>query len=169
MKDLPADEHCIKTKFLCSTCEEKLEKGEITPFELDLSKDFLELEENGKFSFLKDVSFYKAIDFQDVVILIVGKNDKIRIKDELLDWIKDMYEIDKLILIEKTDKPRPVVENLIAPGNLISINEIFLATGDVEYRAVIPQQDKKKILFTKGELEELVEELTGKSVRIEFV
>jgi transcription antitermination factor NusA-like protein len=80
-----------------------------------------------------------------------------------------MYEIDKLILIEKTDKPRPVVENLIAPGNLISINEIFLATGDVEYRAVIPQQDKKKILFTKGELEDLVEELTGKSVRIEFV
>lgn len=169
MKDLPADEHCVKTGFLCTKCEEKLERGEITPFELDLSKDFLGLEENGKFSFLKNVSFYKAIDFQDVVILIVGKNDKIRITDELLNWIKDMYEIDRLILIEKTDKPRPVVENLIAPGNLISINEIFLATGDVEYRAVIPQQDKEKILFTEGELEDLVEELTGKSVRIEFV
>jgi transcription antitermination factor NusA-like protein len=169
MKDLPADETCVKTGFLCTKCEEKLEKGEITPFELDLSKDFLELEENGKFSYLKDVSFYKAIDFQDVVILIVGKNDKIRITQELINWVKEMYEIDQIILIEKTDKPRPVVESLIAPGKLISINEIFLATGDIEYRAVIPQQDKKEILFTKGELEELLEELTGKSVRIEFV
>ncbi|TFG00325.1 MAG: hypothetical protein EU541_02560 [Promethearchaeota archaeon] len=169
MKDLPADETCVRTGFLCTKCEEKLERGELTPFELDLSKDFLELEASGKFSFLKDVSFYKAIDFEDVVILIVGKNDKIRITQELLNRIKNIYEIDKLILIEKTNKPRPVVEDLIAPGKLISINEIFLATGDVEYRAVIPQQDEKKILFTKGELEDLVEELTGESVRIEFV
>ena len=73
-----------------------------------------------------------------MVILIVGKNDKIRITEELIEWIKDTYRIDQIILIEKTDKPRPVVEGLIAPGKLISINEIFLATGDVEYRAVIP-------------------------------
>ncbi len=169
MKHLPADETCIRTGFLCTKCEEKLEKGEITPFELDLSKDFLELQDNGNYTYLKDVSFYNAIDYEDVVILIVGKNDKIRITDDLTDWVKETYQIDKLIFIEKTDKPRPVVENLIAPGKLISINEIFLATGDIEYRAVIPQQDKKKILFTKGELEELVEELTGKAVRIEFV
>jgi len=169
MKFLPACETCVKTGFLCVRCQEKLDKGEITPFELDLAKDFLELEENGKFPYLSEISFYKAIDYQDVVILIVGKGDKIRFTQNLVDWIKDIYEIDKIILIEKTDKPRPVVEALIAPARIISLNEIFLATGDLEYKAVINKQDKNKILFTKTELDDLVFEISGQKIRIEFI
>jgi transcription antitermination factor NusA-like protein len=166
---LLACETCIRSGYLCTNCQEKLDEGEITPFELDLAKDFLELEQKGKFEFLKDISFHKAIDFEDVVILVVGKKDKIRFSSELLDWIKNVYEIDKLILVEKTNNPRPVVESLITPGKLISLNEIFLATGDVEYKAVIQENQKDKILFTKEELEDLVHELTGTITRIEFI
>ncbi len=169
MNFLPACETCIKTGFLCVRCQEKFDEGEITPFELDLAKDFIELEENGKFPYLSEISFYKAIDYQDVVILIVGKGDKIKITQKLLNWIKDVYEIDQLILIEKTNQPRPVVEALIAPARIISLNEIFLATGDLEYKAVINKQDKNRILFTKTELEELVEEISGQKIRIEFI
>jgi transcription antitermination factor NusA-like protein len=166
---LLACETCIRSGYLCTNCQEKLDEGEITPFELDLAKDFLELEQQGKFEFLKDISFHKAIDFEDVVILVVGKKDKIRFSSELLDWIKNVYEIDKLILVEKTNNPRPVVESLITPGKLISLNEIFLATGDVEYKAVIQENQKDKILFTKEELEDLVHELTETITRIEFI
>ncbi|MFO7795952.1 MAG: hypothetical protein R6W84_07345 [Promethearchaeia archaeon] len=169
MKFLPACETCVKSGFLCVKCQEKLDEGEISPFELDLAKDLIEKQKKEKYSFLENVSFFKAIDYEDVVILIVGKGDKIRITQDLINWIKDVYEIDKIILIEKTDKPRPVLENLIAPGKVMSLNEIFLATGDVEFRAVIRKGDKGKILFTKQEIEELVQELTGKSVRVEYI
>jgi transcription antitermination factor NusA-like protein len=146
-----------------------LDEGDITPFELDLAKDLIEMEQKEKYGYLKNVSFFKAIDYEDVVILVVGKGDKIRIGQDLINWIKDIYEIDKIILVEKTDKPRPALESLIAPGKLISLNEIFLATGDVEFRAVIRKADKSKILFTRQELEELVKELTGQSIRVEFI
>lgn len=169
MKFLPACETCVKSGFLCVKCQEKLDEGEITPFELDLAKDLVEMEKKEKYSYLEDASFYKAIDYEDVVILVVGKGDKIRIDQGLINWIKDIYEIDKIILVENTNKPRPVLESLIAPGKLISLNEIFLATGDVEFRAVIRKGDKSKILFTRQELEELVKELTGQSVRVEFI
>jgi len=169
MKFLPACETCVKSGFLCVKCQEKLDEGEISPFELDLAKDLIELEEKEKYNYLENCSFYKAIDYEDVVILVVGKGDKIRINQDLINWIKEIYEIDKIILVEETDKPRPVLESLIAPGKLISLNEIFLATGDVEFRAVIRKGEKSKILFTKQELEELVQELTGKSVRVEFI
>jgi transcription antitermination factor NusA-like protein len=162
-------ETCVKTGFLCVRCQEKLDNGEITPFELDLAKDFIELEESGEYPNLSKISFYNAIDYQDVVILIVGKGDKILITQELIDWIKDIYEIEKIILIEKSDKPRPVVEALIAPAKVISLNEIFLATGDIEYKAMISSQKKDKILFTKSELEELVFEISGQQIRIEFL
>jgi transcription antitermination factor NusA-like protein len=142
----------------------------LTEFEIDLAKELVQLEEEEpeRFGFLKDVSFYKAIDYEDVVIFVVGKKDKIKLTKELLDLIKNSYEIDTIILIEKTDKPRPVVDSLIAPSKLISLNEIFLATGDIEFKAVIPKEDKDTILFTKEELEELIYELTGNITRIEF-
>jgi transcription antitermination factor NusA-like protein len=169
VKILPACKTCVRSGFLCASCQEKLDDGELTEFELDIAKSFLEIEEqNEKFSFLREISFFKAIDYEDLVILVVGKKDKLRIKPELIDWLKETYEIDKLILIEKTSKPRPVIEALIAPYKLISLNEIFLATGDIEFRAILNQSDKDILLFTQEELEDLVLELTGKVTRIEY-
>ncbi|MFW9825990.1 MAG: hypothetical protein ACFFEY_00020 [Candidatus Thorarchaeota archaeon] len=170
MKNLPADKTCINSGFLCTNCQARLDTGEITEFDIDLTRDLLRLEvEEERFSFLRDTSFYKAIDFEDVVILIVGKRDKLRITQELIEWIKENYEIDQVILIEKTNKPRPVVEALIAPSKLVSLNEIFLATGDIEFRAVLRNEDKDKFLFTKDELEELIHELTGTITRVEYL
>ncbi len=168
IKKLPACKTCVSSGFLCTNCQENLDQGVISEFELDLSKDFLELEENDKYSFLKEVSFNKAIDFEDVIILVLGNRDKIKISPDLIAWIKKRYKVDEIILVEKTTKPRSVVDSLIAPTKLISLNEIFLATGDMQFRAVIPKEDKDKILFTREELEELILELTGNITRIEF-
>jgi len=169
MKVLPADKTCIKSGFLCNSCQARLDAGEITEFEIDLAKDLLELEEdNESFVFLKDVSFYKAIDYEDLIILVIGKRDKLRITSELLDWIKETYEVDEIILVDKTNKPRPIVEALINPYKLVSLNEIFLATGDVQFRAVLWEDDREKLLFTNEELEQLIFELTGNVIRVEF-
>ncbi|MFX0023399.1 MAG: hypothetical protein ACFE9S_13815 [Candidatus Hermodarchaeota archaeon] len=169
MKNLPADKTCINSGFLCTNCQARLDAGEITEFEIDMAKDLLQLEEEEeKFAFLKDISFFKAIDYEDLIIMVVGKKDKLRLTPELITWIKEAYEVDELIFIEKTNKPRPVVEALINPYKLKSLNEIFLATGDIQFRAVLWEEDREKILFTKEELEELVLELTGNITRVEF-
>ena len=169
VKTLPACKTCVHSGFLCTSCQEKFEVGALTDFELEIAKSLLEVEEqNEKFSFLRDVSFFKAIDYEDLVILVVGKKDKLRIKPVLIKWFQDTYEIDNLILIEKTNKPRPVIEALITPYKILSLNEIFLATGEIEFRAILYQSDKEKLLFTPEELEELVLELTGNVTRIEF-
>ena len=169
MKVLPADKTCINSGFLCNNCQARLDAGEISEFEIDLAKDLIKLEEeNEKYAFLRDISFYKAIDFEDVVIIVVGKRDKLRITQELMDWIKETYEIDEILLVQNSKKPRPVVEALISPYKIKSLNEIFLATGDIEFRAVLWEEDKDKLLFTKEELEDLIFELTGNITRVEF-
>jgi len=168
MKNLPACKTCVNSGFLCASCQEKLDTGVLTQFELDLAKDLLGLEEEEKYGFLKNISFYKAIDFEDVVIIVVGKKDKIKTSQDLINWVKETYEVDELILIEQTKNPRAALESLIAPSKLISLNEIFLATGDIEFKGVLSKADQKVILFTKEELEELILELTGKTIRIEF-
>lgn len=169
MKNLPACKTCISSRFYCTSCQEKLDAGVLTQFELDLAKDLLKLEESENFGFLSDISFHKAIDFEDVVILVIGKREKIKIKQNLIDWIKETYEIDELILIEQSKNPRPVLESLISPNKLISLNEIFLATGDIEFKGVLSKNEQDTLLFTQEELEELVLELTGNAIRIEFI
>jgi hypothetical protein len=168
MRNLPACKTCVSSGFLCSSCQEKLDTGVLTQFELDLAKDLLILEEEDRFNFLKNISFYKAIDFEDVVIFVIGKKDKLKITQKLINWLKETYEVENLILIEQTKNPRAVLESLIAPSKLISLNEIFLATGDVEFKGVLIKKDQEVILFTKEELEELIFELTGNKIRIEF-
>ncbi|TFG02604.1 MAG: hypothetical protein EU542_04580 [Promethearchaeota archaeon] len=170
MKHLPACSTDIKSGFLCTSCQKKLDEGSLTEFELDLAKNLLELEESEpeKFGFLKDVSFYKAIDYEDVVIMVLGNKDKLRITPELVRLIKEEYEIDQIIFIEKTNKPRPVLESLITPAKVLSLNEIFLATGDIEFKGILRKSDKDKILFTKNELEDLILELTGNVTRIDY-
>jgi len=169
MKVLPADKTCIKSGFLCTNCQARLDSGEISEFEIDLAKTLIGLEEEDEdFTFLKGISFYNAIDFEDVVILVVGKKDKLRMKPDLIKLIKDSFEIEEIIFIEKTKKPRPVVEALINPYKLVSLNEIFLATGDVQFRAILWEEDKEKFLFTKEELEDLILELTGNITRVDF-
>ncbi len=169
MKNLPADKTCINSGFLCTNCQARLDAGEITDFEIDMAKDLLQLEEEEEqFAFLRNISFYKAIDYEDLIIIVVGKKDKLKLTSDLITWIKEAYEVDQLIFVEKTNKPRPVVEALINPYKLKSLNEIFLATGDIQFRAVLWDEDREKILFTKEELEELVHELTGNITRVEF-
>jgi transcription antitermination factor NusA-like protein len=168
MKVLPACATCVNSGFLCNNCQDKLDSGVITEFELDLAKDLVKLEEQSKFEFLKDLSFYKAIDYEDVVIMIIGNKDKIHFTPELIAWIKETYEVETLILIEKSKKPRPVIESLIAPLKLKSLNEIFLATGDIEFKAVLQKKEEENLLFTAEELEELVLEITGNVIRVEF-
>ena len=60
------------------------------------------------------------------------------------------------------------MEALISPYKIRSLNEIFLATGDIQFRAVLWEEDKDKLLFTKEELEDLIFELTGSITRVEF-
>jgi len=168
MRNLPACKTCVSSGFLCTSCQEKLDADALTQFELDLAKDLLVLEEEDQFSFLKNISFYKAIDFEDVVIFVIGKKDKLKITQKLINWLKETYEVDELILVEQTKNPRAALENLITPNKLISLNEIFLATGDIEFKGILSKSDKDAILFTKEELEELILELTGNIIRIEY-
>ena len=168
MKNLPACKTCVSSGFLCTSCQEKLDTEVLTQFELDLAKDLLVLEEEDQFSFLKNISFYKAIDFEDVVIFVIGKKDKLKITPKLINWFKETYQVDELLLVEQTKNSRAALESLIAPSKLITLNEIFLATGDIEFKGVLNEKDREALLFTKEELEELILELTGNTIRIEF-
>ena len=129
---------------LCFACQEKFDNGYITQFELDLANDFLELEESGKFPSLKTASFYNAVDVGRIVFLVIGKGHKDKFNPDLIKYIKELYTIPNIVLIEK-GSPKEMLEQIMSPAKMLGINEIFIPTGEKEYRIVILKDDKEKL------------------------
>ncbi|OLS16128.1 MAG: transcription elongation factor NusA-like protein [Promethearchaeota archaeon CR_4] len=153
---------------MCSKCQKKMDKGEITTFDIDLTREFLELEK--KNAILKDVSFLRAIDYGDLVIFIVGQGDKARLENqpEILTYFKKKFEIQKIQLVEFSSKLGQYVENLIAPAKMLGFDQFFVPTGATEYHARIDRNTKDRLLLSEVDLAALLSELTGKTVSLKF-
>ncbi|HMF34021.1 MAG TPA: hypothetical protein VKK79_21530 [Candidatus Lokiarchaeia archaeon] len=145
-----------------------MDNGEITDFDIDITREFLELEKEN--SFLKDVSFYRVIDYDDFVIFIVGKGDKSRLENhhEVLDFFQQKFDIQTIQLVEFSSKLSTYVENLIMPAKLLGFDELFLPMGTTEYKARIDKNSQDKMLLSVADLESLIVELTSKTVAFSF-
>ena len=65
--DLPICDVCLQSGILCKGCENKLKTGEISQMELDIAKILYNLGDG-------QISFKKAIDMGNVVIIITNKD-----------------------------------------------------------------------------------------------
>ncbi len=145
-----------------------MDKGEITTFDIDLTREFLELEK--KYAVLKDVSFIRAIDYGDLVLFILGQGDKTRLESqpEILAHFKKKFEIQKIHVVEYSTKLGQYVENLITPAKMLGFDQFYVPTGDTEYRARIDRNTKDRLLLSQVDLESLLKELTGKVILLSF-
>jgi len=145
-----------------------MDKGEIATFDIDLTREFLELEK--KYAILKDVSFLRAIDYGDLVLLIVGQGDKKRIENqpEILTHFKKKFEIQKIHLVDYSTNLARYVENLITPAKMLGFDQFYLPTGTSEYRARIDKNSKDRLLLSEVDLAALLSELTGKTITLIF-
>ncbi len=125
------------------SCQERFDKGYVTQFDMDLANDFLELELE-RFPELKMTSFYNAVDVGNIVFLVVGKGHIPKYKKELINYIKELYEIPSIKLVEK-GSPKEMIQQLINPAKLLGVNQIYIPTGDSEFRVIISAEDKEKI------------------------
>ena len=142
MKKLPVCKTCVSGS-LCFSCQEKFDKKYITQFDLDLASDFLELEKE-KFPQLRTASFYNAIDVGDVVFLVIGNGDQNKYSKELLEYIKNLYDIPEIILITKGNS-KEMIEQIVVPAKFIGINQIYIPTGEIEFKIVISIDDTSKL------------------------
>ncbi len=166
MKKLPVCVVCAQTGFLCINCQDKLDEGEITEFDVELAKELVKFEE--KYPRLRDASFVKSIDFGEIVLLVVGAGDRGKYSDELLKEIQEIFGLDKVQVIEFSKDITRIVENLVAPAKLRGVNQLFLPMGTIEYKARIPESDKDLLPLPVEDIEDIVQELTGKVTRIAF-
>lgn len=163
---LPVCKIDIQSDLLCPSCQEKLEKGEITRFDIEFSKWLLERVR--EYPELDKLELRRAVELTGRILLIVKKKNKhiLETIEGLLDEIREKH--GEVIIIEAPVKLRTLVRMLIYPSVEVGVNSLYLPDGVRESIVMLRGEDRDRIPYSKEELREIVSAVMGEIVLFEF-
>jgi len=159
---------CLKSGILCQKCSAKVKTGEISDLDLRIARLLLNLEE--KYPTLQNVCFYKAIDVEKTLAIIVGHGDVPRLLGyggKIIKALSDETNKNVRILEYGVDD-RKFLEDLFIPFSILTINTIWLPDGTTETRVILKRKRGQQLPFDLSALKEIARSVRKMSIRVEF-
>jgi transcription antitermination factor NusA-like protein len=159
---------CLKSGILCQKCSAKVKAGEITDLDLRIARLLVNLEE--KYPTLQNVCFYKAVDVEKTLAIIVGHGDVPRMLGYGGKIIKALGdETNKNVrILEYGVDDRKFLEDLFIPFSILTINTIWLPDGTTETRVILKRKRGQQLPFDLSALKEIARSVRKMSIRVEF-
>ena len=159
---------CLKSGILCQKCSSKVKSGEISNTDLKIARLLLSLEE--KYPSLQNVCFYKAVDVEKTLAIIVGHGDVPKLlgySGKIIKTIGD--ETSKNIkVLEYGVDDRKFLEDLFIPFSILTINTIWLPDGTTETRVILKRKRGAQLPFDVKALKEIASKVRKMSLRVEI-
>lgn len=158
---------CLKSDVLCSQCSEKLEDDKISELDIEVSRKLKEL--SNDHGSLRDSTIEGTYEAENVVVIITGPGDGAKVVGRSGEIVKKVAdEVGKPIrVVENSENDRDVVNGLLSPGEIQSINTVFKPEGQSK-KIVVDEQFEDKINMNQEELEEAIQEITGEDYELAF-
>jgi len=158
---------CAKSGVLCPRCQEKLDKGEITDADVEVSKWFIdsELKNPG----LKDHVIHRTVKLPRMMIIMVsgGSGANRALLSKISKQLSDEKRINVRI-IEKTSSIKRLLEQIVTPARVMGANTVWLPDGSWESTIRMPRADMRKMPLDASSAEEAIRILTGEVIHIIF-
>ncbi|MFW9799208.1 MAG: hypothetical protein ACFFD9_02130 [Candidatus Thorarchaeota archaeon] len=159
---LPVCVFDIESDMLCSTCQERLDRGDLTDFDVEFSRWVLESAK--EYPGLEDLHLQRAIRLEDRVILVVKKKNKVLLLTEEA-FLSDIEEsFGDVLIFESPIKLRRIVRKLIEPAVELGVNSLHLPDGFRESIVMLRAEDRDRIIHSKEDLRAIVSAVMGESV-----
>ncbi len=159
---------CLKSGMLCQKCSAKVKAGEISNVDLKVARLLLSLEE--KYPSLQSVCFYKAVDVEKTLAIIVGHGDVPKIlgySGKIVKAIGD--ETGKNVKVLETGvDDRKFLEDLFIPFSILTINTIWLPDGTTETRVILKRKRGTQMPYDLKALKEIASRVRKMSLRVEI-
>jgi transcription antitermination factor NusA-like protein len=159
---------CLKSGILCLKCSAKVKAGEITDLDLRIARLLLSLEE--KYPTLQNVCFYKAVEVNRTLAILVGHGDVPRMLGyggKIVHALSD--ETGKSVrILEQGVDDRKFLEDLFTPLSILTINTIWLPDGTTETRVILRRKRGSQPSLDQIALKEIARRFRKMSLRIEF-
>ena len=159
---------CLKSGILCQKCSLKLKSGEISDLDLKIARLLLSLEE--KYPSLQNVCFYKAVDVEKTLAIIVGHGDVPKLlgySGKIIKTIGDETGKNVKVLEYGVDD-RKFLEDLFIPFSILTINTIWLPDGTTETRVILKRKRGAQLPFDLKALKEIASKVRKMSLRVEI-
>jgi transcription antitermination factor NusA-like protein len=158
---------CLKSDVLCSNCEEKLENGEISEIEVEISRILYDL--SNEYGSLRDSEIEHVFDTENVVIVVTAEGDGAKVVGRSGEIVKELADqIEKSIrVVEDSEDDREVIKGLLSPAEIESINTVFKPDGESK-KIVVSDEYEGKINISVEEFEDVIEEITDTSYELSF-
>jgi transcription antitermination factor NusA-like protein len=159
---------CLKSGILCQKCSAKVKSGEISQLDLKIARLLLSLEE--KYPSLQNVCFYKAIEVEKTLAIIVGHGDVPRLLGYSGKIIKALSDetCKNVRVLEYGVDDRKFLEDLFIPFSILTINTIWLPDGTTETRVILKRKRGSQLPFDLKALKEIASKVRKMSLRVEI-
>jgi transcription antitermination factor NusA-like protein len=159
---------CLKSGMLCQKCSAKVKAGEISEVDLKIARLLLSLEE--KYPSLQNVCFYKAVDVEKTLAIIVGHGDVPKLlgySGKIVKTIGDETGKNVKVLENGVDD-RKFLEDLFIPFSILTINTIWLPDGTTETRVILKRKRGAQMPYDLKALKEIASKVRNMSLRVEI-
>lgn len=162
----PLDKICVKSGIYCQSCQRKIENGVVGEDDIQVMRALINLEDKLRF-LLKKGEFVKSVFIDDEAVVLLRDGFEL---NELTTLEKELSHVlgRKIKILEYTNDMKKLVEQLIAPASPLGINKIWLPTGEEVLNIRVSRREKKYLLRTKEQYENLIEKISGVKVKIVF-
>ena len=150
---------CLNSDILCMACKKRLEKGEVTQSDIEVSRIINEV---GKtFKPLSEVEIKKVIEGKNIKVIICKKGDGARLVGKNGVMIKKLSKLvgKPIRIVEESGDVKEFIENLIKPVPVVGMNVIYRPGKEV-LKVIIPRG--RKIPMSKESFSEVISLTFGK-------
>ena len=129
-----------KTGVLCGRCEEKLRSGDLTKDEVYASLNLTKLAQ--RHTEVDKFSLVTAFRVDDDLVLVLRGSDLLVIRShiEIRADIEAIFNT-RVWFVEAESSERRVVENLLYPGRVLSVNLVWLPDGKKLTRVILEAKE----------------------------
>ncbi|MHA2433556.1 MAG: hypothetical protein ACXADO_10045 [Candidatus Thorarchaeota archaeon] len=163
---LPVCRWDLESDILCPQCQERLDNGELSKFEVSLSNWFLEREK--LYPSLDKLNLLRAQRIRDRLILIVKKKTKEALTSATGLMEEMQTSFGEVMIIEGPIKLRTLIRTLISPCVELGVNSLYLPDGIKESIVMLRPEDKEKIVYSKDELREIATAVLDEIVLFQY-
>jgi transcription antitermination factor NusA-like protein len=163
---LPVCNFDLESDMLCTSCQAKLDRGEITSFDIELSKWLLEREKD--YPNLENLTLLRATRIEGRLILVVKKKGKdlFLAEEALVNELSQKF--GEVMVVEGPPKLRRVIREFIHPASEVGVNSLYLPDGSKESIVMLREKDRERIQYSNADLRLIVSGIMGESVLFEY-
>ncbi len=155
---------CLKSDVFCSSCQKKIDSGEISKLELGVAKFLFGLKD--KIKSLDEARILKVLNGHAIVI-ITEKGSAAKIVGRQGSVVKLLAKhFSKPIRVVEADEAKKFISNLIVPASA-SVSVAY-SGGKECYRIRILKSQKSRLPLEPDEIKKIIENLYGKSSEVLF-